>query len=277
MTSLVSTLSDLGQPPTPNLKDRTLALLQKGQRRFDLVLDDRKPTQAELAVVRRGSWEVALAVDPAQSDRLPDEVFLRTLASSNPRYTGWPVWLDSRLFDERSVPVVRDKGWETLIISLEERRMSKHVDFLRFDPRGDFYLWRNLPDDVSDDIPPGKMLDPIIVILRVAEALLVGLGFAKALGWNREEARLGFAFRWSKLKGRRLQPWANPMVPISAYATAQDDSVTTFVELPLDTPESAVAPYVDQATRELFVLFGGYRFPSAAIENWVRRLVERKL
>ena len=67
------------------------------------------------------------------------------------------------------------------------------------------------------------------------------------------------------------------MVPISAHATAQDDSVTTFVELPLDAPESAVAPYVDQATRELFVLFGGYRFPSAAIENWVRRLVERKL
>jgi len=53
--------------------------------------------------------------------------------------------------------------------------------------------------------------------------------------------------------------------------------VTSFVELPLGTPESAVAPYVDQATRELFVLFGGYRYPSAAIEEWVRRIVERKL
>jgi hypothetical protein len=105
----------------------------------------------------------------------------------------------------------------------------------------------------------------------------VGLAFAKALGWKSEEARLGFAFRWTKLKGRRLEPWANPAVPISATGTAQDDTVTTFVELLLDTPESAVAPYVDQATRELFALFGGYRFPSAAIEHWVRRLVERKL
>ena len=77
------------------------------------------------------------------------------------------------------------------------------------------------------------------------------------------------------MKGRRLEPWANAVVPISAYGTAQDDSVTTFVELPLDTPESAIVPYVDQATSDLFVLFGGYRFP--ATEHWVGRLVERKL
>jgi hypothetical protein len=121
------------------------------------------------------------------------------------------------------------------------------------------------------------MLEPIVLILRVAEALLVGLDFAKALGWKSEETRLGFAFRWSKLKGRRLEPWANPFAPTSATGTAQDETVTTFVDLLLDTPASAVAPYVDQATRDLFVLFGGYRFPSAAMEHWVRRLVERKL
>ena len=171
--------------------------------------------------------------------------------------------------------MVRDKGWEALIISLEG--WSKHVDFLRFDPRGEFYLWRALQDDVSDRIPPEKMLEPILVILRVAEAFLVGLAIAKSLGWESEQARLGFAFRWTKLKGRQLEPWANSVVPISAFGTAQDDTVTTFVELPLDTPESAVAPYVDQATRDLFVLFGGYRFPSAAIEDWVRRLAERRL
>ena len=84
--------------------------------------------------------------------------------------------------------MVRDKGWEALIISFE----GKHVDFLRFDPRGEFYLWRALQDDVSDRIPPEKMLEPILVILRVAEALLVGLAFAKALEWKSEEARLGF-------------------------------------------------------------------------------------
>jgi hypothetical protein len=122
-----------------------------------------------------------------------------------------------------------------------------------------------------------RMLSETVRADAHEEALLVGLAFAKALGWKSEEARLGFAFRWTKLKGRHPEPWANPGAHISAYGTVQDDTVTTFIELPLDTPESAVAPYVHEATRELFVLFGGYRFPSTAIEDWVRRLVERRL
>jgi hypothetical protein len=116
--SLATALAERGS--TPNLKDRAIALLQSGLQRFGLALAERKPTKGELATVQRGSWEVALVIDPAQSERLPDDVFLRTLASSNPQYTGWPVWLDSRGFsDQRSAPVVREKGWEALIISLE--------------------------------------------------------------------------------------------------------------------------------------------------------------
>jgi len=167
------------------------------------------------------------------------------------------------------------KAWEALIISLEG--WSQHIDFSRLDPKGEFYLWRNLQDDVQDRTQPGTVLDPIVVILRAAEAIAVGLASAKALGWNSETARLGFAFRWTKLKGRDLHPWANPLTTISALDVAHDDEVTTFVEMPLDTPPSAIAPYVDEATKPLFVLFGGYRLPSAATEHWVRRLIERRM
>jgi hypothetical protein len=126
-------------------------------------------------------------------------------------------------------------------------------------------------------VPPGKFLDPIVVIIRVAEAIAVGLAFAKALEWEQETTRLGFAFRWTKLKGRELKTWANPSVLISAYEAAHDDEVTTYVELSLDTPVTAISPSVEQAVQDLFVLFGGYRLPSNAIEHWVQRLVERKL
>jgi hypothetical protein len=218
LASLLSALGGVGQPAAaPNLKDRTLALLERGRQRLEAALADRKPTKEELAAIRRGSWEVALVIDPPQSDRLPDEVFMRTVASSNPQYTGWPIWLDSRSFtDKRSAPVVRDKGWEALIISVDAAVRSKHVDFLRFDPRGEFYLWRVLQDDVSDKIPPGKKLEPIVVVLRVAEAILVGLAIAKALGWKSEEARLGFAFRWTKLPMR----WC-PLAPLARLRTTR--------------------------------------------------------
>jgi hypothetical protein len=280
IASLLSALGDLGlgqsTSPAPTLKDRAEALLHYGLQRFDRALAERKLNKDERAVVDAGSWQVGLVIEPGNDKRLPDQVFFRTIASSNPQYTGWPVWLDSSSFrDQTAAPVVRDKAWEALIISLEG--WSKHIDFLRFDPKGEFYLWRNLPDDVSERIKPRTALDPIIVILRVAEAILVGLAFAKGLECDSEKTRLGFAFRWTKLKGRELEPWSYPLITISSYGSAQDDEMTTFVELSLDTPASAIAPYVELAVRDLFVLFGGYSLPSAAIENWVSRLVERKL
>jgi hypothetical protein len=67
------------------------------------------------------------------------------------------------------------------------------------------------------------------------------------------------------------------MVGIRPGRTAHDNLATTFVELPQDTAVSAIAPYVQRAIRELFVLFDGYSFPDDAIEHWVQRLIERKL
>jgi hypothetical protein len=145
------------------------------------------------------------------------------------------------------------------------------------DPRGQFYLGRILQDDISDEVRPKTILDPILVILRTAEVMAVGLAFAKALGWDPESTRLGFAFRWTRLTGRQLDCWSNPMVPISSTDRAHDDVAETFVEIPLITPVNAIAPYVEQAIRDLFVLFGGYVMPTGAVENWVYRLIERKL
>jgi hypothetical protein len=116
-------------------------------------------------------------------------------------------------------------------------------------------------------VKPGMYLDPILVILRVAEALAVGLSLAQGIGWDADTTMLGFAFQWAKISGRRLEPWANPSVIING-GTAHQDQIVTSVELPLDTPTSAIAPFVDEVTRPLFALFDGYRIPLAAIETW---------
>jgi hypothetical protein len=194
----------------------------------------------------------------------------------NPQYTGWPVWLDSRGFvDQAAHPHVIDKAWQAFIVSLKER-WSAQADFMRFDPKGEFYLWRLLQDDLTDKVHPGTSLDPILVLIRVAEAIAVGLSIAKGLGWD-EDARLGFAFRWVKLKGRQLVSWANPIVHVSRSHTAYTDDVTTYIEVPLDAPVSAIAPFVEEATRDLFALFDGYAMPSEAVEQWTKKLVERNL
>jgi hypothetical protein len=280
VASFMAALSQLGlaqnAPAAPTLQERAEALLNDGEQRFRKALEERTLTADEKPPVEAGSWNIALVIDPPHAARVPDQVFLTTLSSSNPQYTDWPIWLDSRTFtDRRHAPKVMDKAWQALILSLDG--WSQHLDFSRLDPKGEFYLRRILQDDVSGKIDPKTALDPILVLIRVAEAIAVGLAFAKALGWKEDATHLGFAFRWTKLRGRELVSWANPFAHVTGGYKAHDDEVTAFTELSLDTPASAIAPFVGQGTQDLFALFDGYKMPNEAVEEWVRRLVERRL
>jgi hypothetical protein len=202
---------------------------------------------------------------------------LSAFCRSDPKYTGWPVWLDARtLSDERSRPVVRGGAWETLIVALRDQTANR-FEFFRLDPKGEFYLRRLLQDDaIPKQLEPGTRFDPVLVIYRVTEAIAVGI-VAKGLGWP-ETAHLGFLFRWQKLKGRRLDSWANPIIIyVPGGGPAHEDAITTFIEVPLTTALSALAPLVEAATRDLFAAFDGTRLSGNTYEEHSRRLIERRL
>jgi hypothetical protein len=263
--------------PQPTLRDRAEALLNDGERRYLEALSKRDVRPETMKELDSGSWSVALVVDPPRAEAVSDKQLRDSFAAANPNYTGWPVWLDSRGFTDRaSYPRVVDKGWEALIISLQ-KGWSKHVDFMRMDPKGEFYLHRLLQDDFTDQVERGKALDAILVVLSTAEAIAVGLSVVKAVGWPVDGTKLGFGFRWTKLSGRELSSWANPMVGILPNHFAVDDSAENFVEMPLDTPVSATAPYVEKVVNDLFMVFNGYKMREEAIEAWVKRLIERRL
>jgi hypothetical protein len=274
-TRLIDALG--GERAVDLLRKRSVSILTNGEASFQNAIAERDLTLEERALVNGLSWEIALAIDPAKADALPDRAFLATFAASNPKYTGWPIWLDARtVADERARPVVKSGAWEALIISLSDV-MSHKLDFFRLDPRGEFYLRRLLQDDaVPQRVQPGTRFDPILMIYRVSEAIAVGIAVAKGLGWE-ETATLAFMFRWRKLKGRRLDSWANPIVYVPGGGPTQQDEVTTFVELPLATSPSAIPALVEAATRELFVTFDGTKISGESYEEQVRRLLERRI
>jgi hypothetical protein len=45
---------------------------------------------------------IAAVVDPPEHGRLPNQSFLNIALGSNPNFTGWPMWLDSRGFSDRT-------------------------------------------------------------------------------------------------------------------------------------------------------------------------------
>lgn len=264
-----------GAPEESSIEDVLRGLLRVGQDRFEHTLAERKLTLPE-----HGSWEVAMKILGDLPVHSANVEFLNLLSSSNPQYTGWPVWLNSRGFsDAGHRPYVFQGAWESFLVSLGQG-WNGHIDFYRFDPKGNFYLRRALEDDISisQNVPqPLTALDFGLPVIRCAEAVAVGMAFAKAMGCDPEQTTLGFAFRWNHLKGRELQSWAQPGRYISPTRSAYQDEVTSFVIVPLDTPTSALGEFIAQIVQPLFEAFDGFALGSEVIEDFTKRLIERKL
>ncbi|WP_341906817.1 ATP-binding protein [Polaromonas sp. YR568] len=276
-TSLQELLAELMQrsEPLPTAEDFSKELLQQGEARFLAALAQRK-----INLPQHGAWEVALVVSGAIGEYGANRDFLNLLDSTNPGYTGWPVWLDSRSFsDSQSRPYVLDGGWEALIVSLDSG-WSNHIDFERFDPKGRFYLRRALQDDISGTKhapTPMIAMDFALQVLRVAEALAVGTAFAKAMSTDPEKTVATFSIRWTRLKDRQLDSWANPERYVSPGRRAHQDEVVSTITIPADIATSSLDVYVSKALAPLFEVFDGFVLGQAVYEDLTKRLIERRL
>jgi hypothetical protein len=121
------------------------------------------------------------------------------------------------------------------------------------------------------------ILDFSLPITNTAEAIAVGMAFAKAMGCPAEDTQLAFAFKWTKLRGRRLTSWVHPDREIFPEPSAYQNEVLTFVNVPLDTPLSALGNFVNQVVQPLFEVFEGRVISRDVVEDLTRRLIERKL
>jgi hypothetical protein len=253
-----------------------LAYLQESAKRFTTVVEEQN-----LSLPEHGSWEVSAVIIGDVPSHSANISFLNLLDSSNPNYTGWPVWLDSRGFtNQEAHPYVFQGVWEAFICYLGTELGGKHLDFWRLHPSGKFYLWRALQDDLSNSErapEPLKELDFGLVILRTAETIAVALEFGKAMGCPIETTNLSFVFRWTKMKGRELSSWANINRHMPRGYIAKQDDITSQVTIPLETPGSAIAEYVHLVTKTVFEAFSGEEISISVIEDLTQRLIERRL
>jgi hypothetical protein len=258
-------------PPAP---DRVDALLTLGEQRFAELVAERG-----LTLPTTGYWSVACVIEGVVPPHAATTEFMNLLASSNPRYTGWPVWLDSRNFTNESArPFVFQDTWQALLV--EEKGGWRHIDFYWWDPRGTFYVRRALQDDLADSErapEPNTQLDFGLQILRCTEAIAVALAFAKGMGCDPETTTLQFGFRWTGLKGRQLSDWAQSSRRLHEQPVAQQDMVKTTQSVPLSTPQSAIGSVLVPVLEPLFRAFGGFVLSRKIIEEMATELVERRI
>jgi hypothetical protein len=237
---------------------------------------------------RHGWWEVAVVAEGEVDGGPATEEFLNLIAAANPSYTGWPLWIDSRGFSNKGEdpsldprPRVFERGWEAFVYRHEPGSWYNHLDFWRAEPAGRFYALRGLEDDISEGAGyPESMttLDFGLAILRTAEAIAVPMAFARAMGLSQEETMLRYLFRWSGLRDRELSSWTDRGRFVGpGYVCHQHEVFSPVLALPLETPTSAIAPFVRAATDELFAAFGGFEPGPSVVEDLTKRLLTRNL
>ena len=101
------------------------------------------------------------------------------------------------------------------------------------------------------------------------------------MGYPSTETTLAYRFRWTGLKGRTLAGWANQERQFYSGVVlhdrvASDDEAGACIEVPLEMPPSALAPFVATATRELFLAFHGFQMPMPEVEKMTTDLLARR-
>ena len=259
------------------LKSLALKVIEKGEAAFQKCIAKRDlNVKIEKALVLL-TMTVGVVFSPKKEDGLPTQEFMNTVASSNPRYTGWPAWLDTRGFSEKNSRAgVVDGAWETLIDGIDSWPVN--FEFTRIDPTGEMFLRTVMQDDTNpNQVKPGTVMDVFLVVYRIAEILAVAINAARANGWSKDQ-KAGFYFKWSGLNGRTISNWVNKnMFFFNNDSYSNSSGAESFVEISLDTPDSALAPHVATAVAPLFAAFNGYQMKINLIEDCVSRMVERRM
>lgn len=213
-------------------------------------------------------WQQVGAIIQGKLKPLALAGLLDQLFPRQPQLSGWPIWIDSRQLRKNSHPHINKGGWEALVtLEKPDRYTTPLVDFWRLEPRR-FYHQRTYEDDVLASLGEhkGTVLDYVIAIKRVTEALVVAHAFAQTLVVEPEKASLGVRFRWTLLRDRRFVSWSNPGRDLWTATTAFQDEASAEFELPLATARTSLVPYVVKAVEPLFEAFGSDLAPTLGTE-----------
>lgn len=210
------------------------------------------------SIPTHGTFQVAFIINNKTEKITISQTLLQTLKSSNPRPSGWPLWVILQNSpDEDKRPQHHSDRWQAFIDA------SNTLDFWMVTEKKCFYHYRALRDDMNGSTTAQAKaeklneIDFVWQVENICDAIATGLAFAQALNED-GDATLAFAFKWTKLKNRYLTAWAHPARYIDCESKSNTDECSHEVNISINATRANIVNYTYEVACHLFLTFGGY-------------------
>ena len=216
---------------------------------------------------RRGTLSVSYRL-PDVSVRSDLAQFSHSLREVTDHDSGWPVWWSPQVGADR-LRSIEGGELECWFVDMV-RTQPSHADYWAADPKGQLCLIRPYQEDFEGAWKPGRELDAVLQIWRVAECLAHAGRLARRL----DASRIQLMARWSGLDGRRLVSRRRPPA-LPPALTAVTDEAISFIETTPDAVAAGPTGVLASLLRPLYGNFGLLEPQTRLIEAEVERMGER--
>jgi len=235
--------------------------------------------ERQVDITNIGFLDVTLVIDGVSEQRWHnDDRFLAALVTANPDLSASYLWRVYRGSEPNLGPYPIAETFEQfLVVSPLSALLSAwgYTDFMIFDPKGRFFVRKAFYDDLLRDAPEakGQALEPVVQLLLVSEAFIVGSRYAKALGYG-PDTQLRFSIRWSGLRSRHLVSRTTFVYDYYPVRESYDDKVHLELTLPIDPSRQEIIQKTTEAIQQLARAFS-YTFTQVIVQKAVNNQLDR--
>lgn len=283
---LVSEVNKLQEEPATVLNEFVGRCLAQ----FEQSLKD----QQLISIPRPGLISVGVAWDKELPEKEATASQFASLVMAHPHLGGWSPWLDPRDFNmhPNCKRAVRNGAWDGLIAITQESEQGTiyyQLDYSVWDFRVGLFHAGIYVDDYPDlglqqmamrgetwnkgEVPPWyrRLLDRRNITRDVANRLFTAQSLVAGL-FNGQRAELpenlNFVFRFDGLKGRFLADYQGGGM-LRPTSQAMDESVSSSVQLKMNSDKAVIAERTRAILRPLFAAFGGEDLSQQKVDTWL--------
>jgi hypothetical protein len=226
-----------------------------------------------------GGFEIAVVIDGGLIEGIDaNRSMLNLITTANRHLTGWPMFVPLQNADDAAIrPNVVADAWETAVFRPGGNLWGLNgVDFWRIQPDGKLYAIRAYGEDFYPPLEGKRVLGVVPAIRHVADGMAEALAIAKQMVQRPENATLAIRLRWTDLVDRVLSNvFSQRFWPYLGGASIDSDA-TSFITVPVDLPDSALAAHVERALAPLFRRFQGFEVSREIVDAEVQKVLNEK-